>query len=177
LLRARPFLCAPVSTPSERYDPVARSLLAFCVLLPALAQPPQFRPPKPPGFRSRQAKPAANPAAAAHPLDKADLAAFFDGLVPLQMERSDVAGATVLVMKDGQELFKKGYGYSDVPKKSPVDPDTSMFRLASISKLFTWVSVMQLAEQGKLDIDAVPGRGTTVRVLVGAGKLQEVESE
>ena len=93
------------------------------------------------------------------------------------MERSDVAGATVLVMKDGQELFKKGYGYSDVPKKSPVDPDTSMFRLASISKLFTWVSVMQLAEQGKLDIDAVPGRGTTVRVLVGAGKLQEVESE
>jgi CubicO group peptidase (beta-lactamase class C family) len=70
------------------------------------------------------------------------------------MERSDVAGATVLVMKDGKELLKKGYGYSDVTKKTAVDPDTSMFRLASISKLFTWVSVMQLAEQGKLDIDA-----------------------
>jgi len=70
------------------------------------------------------------------------------------MERSDVAGATILVMKDGQEILKKGYGYSDVTKKSPVDPDTTMFRLASISKLFTWVSVMQLSEQGKLDIDA-----------------------
>ena len=96
----------------------------------------------------------ATPLPGAHALEKADVEAFFDGLVPLQMERSDVAGATVLVMKDGKELLKKGYGYSDVKKKSAVDPDTSMFRLASISKLFTWVSVMQLAEQGKLDIDA-----------------------
>ena len=51
-------------------------------------------------------------------------------------------------------MLKKGYGYSDITKKTPVDPDTSMFRLASISKLFTWVSVMQLSEQGRLDIDA-----------------------
>ncbi len=65
-----------------------------------------------------EAKPApATPLPAAHPLEKADLEAFFDGLVPLQMERSDVAGATVLVMKDGKELLKKGYGYSDITKK------------------------------------------------------------
>lgn len=97
---------------------------------------------------------AVKPVPTPHVLEKADLEAFFDGLVPLQMERSDVAGAAVLVMKDGQTLLKKGYGYADWKKKTPVDPDTAMFRLASISKTFTWVSVMQLAEQGKLDIDA-----------------------
>jgi CubicO group peptidase (beta-lactamase class C family) len=148
-------------------------LLALCVLVPALGQPPQIpTPPKTaPASAAAEAKPAAaTPAAAAHPLDKADLAAFFDGLVPLQMERSDVAGATVLVMKDGQELFKKGYGYSDVTKKSPVDPDTSMFRLASISKLFTWVSVMQLAEQGKLDIDADVNKYLDFQIAPAFGK-------
>jgi len=134
-------------------------LLALCILLPALAIPPQTTTSQKPAAKSAASPEAAAPspataAPAAHPLDKADLEAFFDGLVPLQMERSDVAGATVLVMKDGQELLKKGYGFSDVSKKSPVDPDTTMFRLASISKLFTWVSVMQLSEQGKLNIDA-----------------------
>ena len=90
---------------------------------------------------------------AAHPLDTADLNAFFDGILPLQLERSDIAGASVLVMKDGKVLLEKGYGYADVKTKKPVDPAATIFRLASISKLFTWVSVMQLEEQGKLDLD------------------------
>jgi CubicO group peptidase (beta-lactamase class C family) len=90
---------------------------------------------------------------AAHPLDSADLQAFFDGILPLQLERSDIAGATVLVMQDGNVLLKKGYGFADVKAKKAVDPDTTIFRLASISKLFTWVSVMQLQEQGKLNLD------------------------
>src|SRR5205814_5422730 len=77
----------------------------------------------------------------------------FDGIFPLQLERSDIAGASVLVMKDGALLLKKGYGYSDVKAKRPVDPNATIFRLASISKLFTWISVMQLQEQGKLDLD------------------------
>ncbi len=94
------------------------------------------------------------PAAVAHKLETADLEAFFDGILPLQLERGDIAGATVLVMKDGQILLEKGYGYSDLKSKKPIDPANTMFRLASISKLFTWISVMQLAEQGKLNIDA-----------------------
>ena len=71
----------------------------------------------------------------------------------LQLERSDIAGASVLVMKDGNVLLQKGYGYADVKSKKPVDPTSTIFRLASISKLFTWVSVMQLEEQGKLNLD------------------------
>jgi CubicO group peptidase (beta-lactamase class C family) len=89
----------------------------------------------------------------AHALDEADLTAFFDGILPLQLERSDIAGASVLVMKDGNVLLEKGYGYADVKSKKPVDPKSTIFRLASISKLFTWISVMQLEEQGKLNID------------------------
>jgi len=89
----------------------------------------------------------------AHPLEKADLDAFFDGIVPVQLERGDIAGASVLVMQDGKTLLEKGYGYADLKTKRRVDPETTIFRLASISKLFTWVSVMQLEEAGKLDLD------------------------
>jgi CubicO group peptidase (beta-lactamase class C family) len=95
----------------------------------------------------------ANPATG-HELTGADLESFFDGIFPMQLERNDVAGASVLVMKDGNILLQKGYGYADLKTKRPVDPSATIFRLASISKLFTWISVMQLEEQGKLDIDA-----------------------
>lgn len=94
--------------------------------------------------------PQGNPA---HPLEQADLEAFFDGILPLQLERSDIAGASVLVMQRDQVLLQKGYGYADIKSKRPVDPNSTIFRLASISKLFTWVSVMQLEEQGKLNLD------------------------
>jgi CubicO group peptidase (beta-lactamase class C family) len=90
----------------------------------------------------------------AHALEAADVEAFFDGMVPLQLERSDIAGASVLVMQDGRVLLEKGYGVADVKSGRAVDPVSTIFRLASISKLFTWVSVMQLEEQGKLDLDA-----------------------
>jgi CubicO group peptidase (beta-lactamase class C family) len=91
---------------------------------------------------------------AAHPLLKEDLEAFFDGIIPLQLERSDVAGATVLVVHGSETLLQKGYGFSDLEARKAVDPESTMFRLASISKLFTWTAVMQLVGQGKLDLDA-----------------------
>lgn len=94
------------------------------------------------------------PGAAGHALEAGDVEAFFDGVVPLQLERSDIAGASVLVMRGDATLLEKGYGFADAKKKQAVDPARTIFRLASISKLFTWVSVMQLEEQGKLDIDA-----------------------
>jgi CubicO group peptidase (beta-lactamase class C family) len=71
----------------------------------------------------------------------------------MQLGREDIAGAVVSVVKDGKLLFAKGYGYSDVAKKSPVIPEATLFRPGSISKLFTWTAVMQQVEQGKLDLD------------------------
>src|SRR2546426_6138061 len=89
----------------------------------------------------------------AHPMTESDVEAFLDGLVPLQLERDDIAGVAIAVVKDGKVLFAKGYGYSDVKKKTPVSAENTLFRPGSISKLFTWTAVMQLVEQGKLDLD------------------------
>jgi len=88
-----------------------------------------------------------------HDLTAVDLEAFLDGLMPAQLDRENIAGAVVAVVKDGKVLFAKGYGYSDMEKRTPVTPDATLFRPGSISKLFTWTSVMQLVEQGKLDLD------------------------
>ena len=87
-------------------------------------------------------------------LTEADLSAFLDGLMPQQIEKADIAGAVVSVVKDGKVLFEKGYGYSDVEKKTPVSPQDTLFRPGSISKTFTWTAVMQQVEQGKLNLDA-----------------------
>lgn len=86
-------------------------------------------------------------------LTSADLDAFLDGVMPAQLQRGNIAGAVVAVVKDGKVLFAKGYGYADVEAKKPVSADDTLFRPGSISKLFTWTAVMQLVEQGKLDLD------------------------
>jgi len=83
-----------------------------------------------------------------------DIEAFLDGLIPLQIEQADIAGAVVTVVKDGRVLFAKGYGFADAEARTPVSPETTLFRTGSVTKLFTWTSVMQLVEQGKLDLDA-----------------------
>jgi CubicO group peptidase (beta-lactamase class C family) len=91
-------------------------------------------------------------APAARTLDSADVTAWLDGFMPYALDRGDIPGAVVAVVKDGQTLVIKGYGYSDLAKKTPVAPDT-IFRPGSISKLFTWTAVMQLVGEGKLDLD------------------------
>lgn len=90
---------------------------------------------------------------AAHVLEKSDLDAWLDGFVPYALKSGDIAGAVVSVVKDGQVLSEKGYGYADVARKIPMDPARTMVRAGSTSKLFTWTAVMQLVEQHKLDLD------------------------
>ena len=90
---------------------------------------------------------------AAHPLTRDDLESWLDGFFPYALRQADIAGAVIAVVKDGEILLQKGYGYADVVKRTPIDPERSIVRVGSISKLFTWTAVMQLAEQGKLDLD------------------------
>lgn len=97
--------------------------------------------------------PVANTPSGVHELTASDVEAFLDGIVPLQLERDDIAGATIAIVKDGKLLFAKGYGYSDYEKKKPVSAEETLFRPGSVSKLFTWTAVMQLVEQGKLELD------------------------
>lgn len=63
-----------------------------------------------------------------------------------------ISGAQISITKDGEKIFSKGYGLADRYKKIPVNESTT-FNYASISKLFVWVSAMQLVEQGKLDLN------------------------
>src|SRR5580693_7854313 len=63
-----------------------------------------------------------------HPLERADLEPWLDGFMPYAIERGDVAGAVVAVVKNGEVLFAKGYGLADVEKHKPVDAERTMFR-------------------------------------------------
>jgi len=85
--------------------------------------------------------------------DPAAVEAFFDGaVIPLMKNNNSPSGA-VAILHNGELLLAKGYGFEDIDKQVPVDPSRTLFRPGSVSKLFTWVSVMQLVEQGKLDLD------------------------
>ncbi|HSB01490.1 MAG TPA: serine hydrolase domain-containing protein [Anaerolineales bacterium] len=93
-------------------------------------------------------------AAGTGPGNSAEVEAFIDGLMAAEMSENHVPGAVVVVVKDGKVLFSKGYGYADIEARTPVDPEKTLFRPGSVSKLFVWTSVMQLVEQGKLSLDA-----------------------
>ena len=88
------------------------------------------------------------------PTDPAELEAFLDELMTKDMEAYQIAGAAVSVVKDGKLFFAKGYGYADLENKIPVDAKQTIFAIGSLGKTFTWTAVMQLVEQGKLDLEA-----------------------
>src|ERR1022692_837003 len=142
---------------SDRHARGYMTILTGLLLLVALvcvgmwAQP--SRPSSPPVKPLAPSAVVPAQSAPTHELTVVDLEAFLDGLMPAQLEREDVAGAVIAVVKDGQVIFAKGYGYSDMAKRTPITPDSALFRIGSTSKLFTWTSVMQLVEQRKLDLD------------------------
>lgn len=129
---------------------LAAGLLGIAVGVPAFTQAPAPLTPVPQ---------AATPTVPATPagtstLTKADADAWLDGFMPYALARGDVAGAVVVIVKDGQVVTQRGFGYADVAKRKPVDPATTLFRPGSTSKLYTWTAVMQLVEAGKLNLDA-----------------------
>ncbi len=94
------------------------------------------------------------PAQVQGPTDAGEMEAFLDGLFAKDMAEHHIVGAAVAVVADGQLFFAKGYGYADLENKIPVDAEQTVFRIGSTTKLLTWTAVMQLVEQGKLDLDA-----------------------
>jgi CubicO group peptidase (beta-lactamase class C family) len=82
-----------------------------------------------------------------------DAAAFLDGMLPTSLAMGDIPGATVAIVKDDAVLLTRAYGLADVEKQIAVSAQDTLFRPASISKLFTWTAVMQQVEAGKLDLD------------------------
>ena len=123
---------------------------AVSAAAPPAATAPQQQVPEPP-----RGPGADHPMAgvASHALDAADLSAWLDGRVPYALKTGDIAGLTLVVVKDGKVLLQKGYGYADMQARVKMDPDESLVRLGSTSKPFTWTAVMQLVQQGKIDLD------------------------
>ena len=142
-------------------------LLGIVLALPLLAQEasvppapvtptvaPALVPPATAAEPSTLAPDASVSATGTPALTRDDATAWLDGFMPYALASGDIAGAVVVVVKDGQVLLQKGYGYSDLATRTAVDPEGTLFRPGSVSKLFTWTAVMQLVEQGKLDLDA-----------------------
>ena len=85
--------------------------------------------------------------------DLPNLEAFVDGVVGAYMSQQEIAGAQVAVVRDGETLLVKGYGIDSVEPRRAVNPTESLFRIGSISKTFTWLSMMQLVERGRLKLE------------------------
>jgi CubicO group peptidase (beta-lactamase class C family) len=134
---------------ARRLIPAAAAAL---LTLTAFAQAPSSTAPPLTPAPAQAATAAA--AAPASELTAADVNAWLDGYLPYALKTGDVAGAVVVVVKDGAVLTSRGYGFADVEKRKPVDPKLTLFRPGSVSKLFTWTAVMQMVEQGKIDLDA-----------------------
>lgn len=86
-------------------------------------------------------------------MPREDIAETIDELMEEKVTEANIPNAAVSIVYDGEIIFEKGYGFADIESEIPVDPETSLFRIGSISKLMTWTAVMQLVEEGKLDLD------------------------
>lgn len=113
-------------------------VVALLVIVGCAAPPP-----------SADAVPVAPPVTAEP--TRADVDAWLDGLLPAALERSGIAGAAVAVVHDGELLTARGFGHDG---RGPVDPDRTLFRVGSVSKVVTAIAVLQQVEQGRIDLDA-----------------------
>lgn len=100
-------------------------LLLFCAALPAYAQDRPYA-----------------------------LADKVDAAIQAEIDRQQLVGLAAVIIDGGEIAWAKGYGYADREKKVDVDPAATQFRWASISKPITAIAALQLAEQGRLDLDA-----------------------
>ncbi|MFN7949901.1 MAG: serine hydrolase domain-containing protein [Blastocatellia bacterium] len=91
-------------------------------------------------------------AQANHLSDSKALEALLDPIFAGQMTKLHIPGAVIALVKDGKLVFTKGYGVADIEKKTPVVPDKTIFRIGSITKVFTASAVMQMADRKKIKL-------------------------
>jgi CubicO group peptidase (beta-lactamase class C family) len=88
------------------------------------------------------------------PQNVTELASFLNTTISDELSAYHIPGATVAVVKDGKLFYANGYGYADVANNTPVDANATLFEIGSVTKLFTWTAVMQLVEEGKINLHA-----------------------
>src|SRR5438477_7390008 len=146
----------------------ARRFSVVAIILLATISTPEFAP-----IAWAQATPAAVPAAKDY--SKAEEHAR---AVAKEWLARGIPGLSVAVAVDGQIIYSEGFGYADVEQRVPAWP-TTKFRIGSVSKSLTAVGLVQLVEQGKLDLDvpiqkyvpAFPDKGTLITTRMLAGHL------
>ena len=82
-------------------------------------------------------------------IDSAELARFVDPLVSAQMTKEQIPGAVFILVQNGRVLYQRGYGFANLSNQKPVDPEKTIWRIGSISKVFTATAAVQLADRGK----------------------------
>ena len=116
-------------------------------------RPVATAPARPAPIAATPPAPVTPPAPGIAPLPRPELEAFVDGVVQRAMTRDHIAGVTLSVVQNGQVVLKKGYGFANLGQRKRVDPDKTLFRVASISKTFTWITLMNEIEAGRMRLD------------------------
>jgi CubicO group peptidase (beta-lactamase class C family) len=124
--------------------------LIFLVVLAAAGLPGLAQTPGPSSTREDPTD-AVSSYSEASTLRTDDVRAFMDEKIPEQLEDLKVPGAAVSVVADGRQIFAKGYGLAE--NERPIIAERTTLQINSVSKLFTATAVMQLVEEGKLDLD------------------------
>lgn len=122
-------------------------------------------------------------------LDKDLLSRSIDAVVTNRMTQGNVPGAIVTLVHGNKIVFNKGYGLADLDRGTPVDPNETLFRIASVSKVFTATAVMRLVQQGNFDLnedirhrlhaggfaldETTPGPITWIDLMTHSGGIRE----
>ena len=83
-------------------------------------------------------------------IDATELAVFVDSIVTAQLEKEHIPGAVFVLVQNGRVVYQRGYGFADIASRRPVDPERTIWRIGSISKVFTATAVVQLADRGRV---------------------------
>jgi CubicO group peptidase (beta-lactamase class C family) len=106
------------------------------------------------GIKAQQPESTAPRVGGARLTDASEFESWVNNFLAEQTINSQMPSIGLVVVKDGGVFFQKGYGQASDQRNVTVTPDQTLFRAASVSKLVTATAVMQLVEQGRLDLDA-----------------------
>jgi CubicO group peptidase (beta-lactamase class C family) len=98
--------------------------------------------------------PTRGPSVSQSALTVEDLSTFLERALKTQLALFEIPGAAVAVVKGDKTLYLGGFGKANLASNEPVSAQETLFRTGSVSKLVTWTAVMQLIEQGLLDLHA-----------------------
>jgi len=95
------------------------------------------------------------------PTNPQELEKFVDSIFAEEMEKQHIPGAVFIFVKDGKVFFSKGYGFANLSSQQRVSAEQTLFRIGSISKVFTAMAVAQLADRKRINLNTDVNRYLT----------------